>query len=684
MDDAFGLIIALVLLALLVGGIILPIVALVVSIRTRNQLNQSLSRLQSSSPLPPAESGNLWHIVQELTARVARLEAALGQRPPVAPAPERLRPEAQEYREPTPPPPAAAAPSQFVPPPPVQTPPTVPPPVFSTAAPARTINAQELESIIGRRWLGWAAVALILFATAFFLKYAFDNRWIGELGRVTIGVIAGVAMLALGYRYHRRRWRAFSQILTGGGITLLYLSAYASFGYYHLVTQKVAFVWLVILIAGAAALALFYDAATIAVMALIGGFLAPVLLRSDRDQYRSFFGYIFALDLGTLALLKHWPGLSSLAFLGTHMLFWLWYLDNYQPQKLAAVMALQTAVFLAFLLAHLTRRFLKRERIEFNDLAFTSDPVTFSTSLEEFWLLVINPFVFFSTTYFFLNPDYHEWMGTLAVGLALIYAGVATLPRRRHATTRTEFLLTLGVALTFVTLAVPIQLSANWITMAWAIEALMILWAGIEMKSQRLRAVAHIVFALALLRLFFWDTPWGYREPFTPVVNKYFLSSLFVISCLFAAAMLYEKLGERKQITAKVFQIALLVVALIALWFLMTVETYTYFAARAGWQETAEGYRHEHWLGQMTLSILWSIYAATLAAAGFVRRTAAIRWAALTLFALTVVKVMLVDIAVLPQLYRIIAFLVLGLLLLVVTWGYNRAFHSARSTENPT
>ena len=43
--------------------------------------------------------------------------------------------------------------------------------------PASTsLNAAQLESVIGRRWVGWAAVALILFATAFFLKYAFENR----------------------------------------------------------------------------------------------------------------------------------------------------------------------------------------------------------------------------------------------------------------------------------------------------------------------------------------------------------------------------------------------------------------------------------------------------------------------------------------------------------------------------
>jgi uncharacterized membrane protein len=264
--------------------------------------------------------------------------------------------------------------------------------------------------------------------------------------------------------------------------------------------------------------------------------------------------------------------------------------------------------------------------------------------------------------------------------MALVYAAAAKLMLDRRATTRAEMLLLIGVALTFVTLAIPIQLKSNWITIAWAVEGVAILWTGIEMKSQRLRAIAHALFGLAILKLAFWDTPWGHRAPFTPVVNKYFLSSLFVIVCLFAAGWLYEKLGNRMQIAARVFQIVLLVVALITLWFLLTVETYTYFAARAALQKTAEGYQHEHWLGQMALSVLWSIYAAVLAAVGFVRRSPAIRWAALSLFALTVVKVMLIDIAVLQQLYRIIAFLVLGLLLLVVTWGYHKAFYSKESS----
>jgi len=249
------------------------------------------------------------------------------------------------------------------------------------------LNAFELESLIGRRGVGWVAVILILFATAFFLKYAFDNRWIGELGRVSIGIAFGIAMSLGGLCYHQRGWRIFSQILTAGGIVLLYLSTYAAFGYYHLVGQKTAFSFLAILIAEAAALSLVYNAPAIAIMALIGGLLTPVLLHSDRDQYRSFFTYLVVLDAGALALLKHWTGLSSIAYYGTQLLFWTWYDENYHHQKRGAVLIFQTAIFLLFLLAHLARELFRRD----------------SSTLEDALLLLVNPFVFFATAYHLLT-----------------------------------------------------------------------------------------------------------------------------------------------------------------------------------------------------------------------------------------------------------------------------------------
>jgi uncharacterized membrane protein len=596
-------------------------------------------------------------MIHQLEVRIAKLEATLAG--PAIPLPETVEPQSQPVvTQPSEPP--AAEPTAAIP---FATP--VESPVFQVTADPFVAKPQSerIESIIGRRWLGWAAVCVILFAAAFFLKYAFDNRWIGELGRVAIGIAVGVSMTVAGFKYHRRKWRVFSQILTAGGTILLYLCTYAAFGYYHLATQKAAFLYLAILVAEAAGLALLYDAPAIAIMALIGGFLNPVLLRSDRDQYQSLFGYLAALDLGALALLKHWPGLGSLAFTGTHLLFWLWYGERYHPRKLGAVMAFQTVVFLLFLLAHLGKKLVRRQ----------------SATSEDFGLLIINPFVYFATAYYLMNSGHHDWMGVFAVAMALIYACTTKLLLDRAA--RTESLLMIGVALSLVTIAIPIQLKSNWITIAWSIEGLLMLWAGIETRNIRLRGAALALFGLALMKLVCWDTPYYSRPMFTPVLNKYFLSALVVTACLIAAASVYQRVGQRQQIFEPLQILVIVLVAVVVLWFVMSVETYTFFAARAAAQKVTENSSHELWLGQMALSVLWSIYAGVLVAIGFMRRSAAVRWVALALFALTVIKAMFVDIAQLEQIYRIIVFLVLGLLLLVVAWGYQKAFHARESVE---
>ena len=676
--DEIIILIVLVLIAAIVTAIVLPIIALVISLRSRQRLNEKISKLEAAqSPLTGAGSAQLSPIsgdprlveaFEQLKLRIERLEAVTNVRfDPHRTEPGKLASEqttetaAAQPPEAQPTPEATGARSIGAQPPPQPPPPVIP----SFSVPGRTIHAAQIESIIGRRLVGWAAVALILFATAFFLKYAFDNRWIGELGRVAIGVIAGVAMTVFGFKYHRRGWRIFSQILTGGGVVLLYLSVYAAFGYYHLATQKAAFLFLGILIAEAALMAVLYNAPAIAIMALIGGFLTPLLLHSDRDQYVSLFGYIAALDLGALAVLKRWRGLSSLAFAGTHLLFWLWYDGHYHPRKLGAVLLFQTGIFLMFLLAHAGRQLVRRKPATWEDLA----------------LLLINPFVFFVTAYHLLNPEHHDWMGVFAIGMALLYAGTAKILLDRMAASRSEALTLIGVALTFVTIAIPIQLRSNWITIGWSVEALVMLWAGVETRSERLRVMAYTLFSLALIRLVFWDTPFESRPLFTPVLNKYFLSSLVVCVCLFGAALVYQKLGQRKQISPAGITIAISLVAIVTLWFVLSVETHTFFAARAASHRLVEDASHERWLGQMALSVLWSLYAAALAAVGFVRRSPAVRWAALVLFGLTVIKVMLVDIAQLQQLYRIIVFLVLGMLLLVVTWGYHKAFHSQESKQ---
>lgn len=266
------------------------------------------------------------------------------------------------------------------------------------------------------------------------------------------------------------------------------------------------------------------------------------------------------------------------------------------------------------------------------------------------------------------------------MGMAIVYAAITKLLLDRSAATKIDALILIGVALTFVTLAIPIQLRSNWITMAWALEALAVLWVGIETKMKRLHALSALLFVLALGKVVLWDTPSTIRLAFTPVLNRYFLSSLFVIGCVFAAAWLYQRLEAENNYASKLKLIAALV-GIVALWFLMTVEVHTFFATRATEQTAAEDIDRERWLGQMAVSVLWAVYAAVLATVGFIRKSASPRWAALILFGIAIIKAMIVDIAYLEQLYRIIVFFVLGVLLLVVAWAYHRAFFAKEAVK---
>jgi uncharacterized membrane protein len=566
---------------------------------------------------------------------------------------------------------ASLRPAAPPPPPPQPVEAPQPAPVLSTPAPAairipqftsiERQSSEHLELVIGRRWIGLAAIALIVVATAFFLKYAFENRWIGELGRVTLGVAAGLTLVWGGYKQRGRRWRYLSEVLTGGGIVILYLSVYGAFAYYHLVDQRTAFIFLAILVAEAHLLAMEYDAPSVAVLALVGGFLVPLLLSTGRDQYRVLFTYIGILDLGMLGVViaRSWRWIGSLGYIGTQLLFWGWYGEHFHPEKRLAALLFQLAIFLIFAGADLAPNLRRR-----------------TAGWEELLRLAVSPFVFYGICYGLLNGDYHDWMAVLALLLATAYAGLARAQLSLCPADRPALLVTVGTALTFVTVAIPIQLDSNWITIAWGVEAVLLLWAAVETAAGLLNFFSATVFALALVRFLFIDTPWGSRPLFTPVFNRYFLGMLALTACLAGAAYLHRRSDPALKIGLLAFGV---------FWLGTSFEAHSYFSARAvavgfATPDAMETARRLLWAGQLSLSLLWSAYAGALTAAGFRYQVRALRIAGLILFGITLLKAMVIDIGELREFYRIVALLILGLVLLGVAWKYQRSLRREQTS----
>jgi uncharacterized membrane protein len=84
------------------------------------------------------------------------------------------------------------------------------------------------------------------------------------------------------------------------------------------------------------------------------------------------------------------------------------------------------------------------------------------------------------------------------------------------------------------------------------------------------------------------------------------------------------------------------------------------------------------WTTQVGLSVLWALYAALALGWGFVRSRPSVRYAALALLGLTVVKVFLLDLAAVRTAYRILSFLVLGVVLLGVSLLYQKGRRGER------
>ncbi len=512
----------------------------------------------------------------------------------------------------------------------------------------------QWELFIGRKAFGWVAVVLVLFGTGFFLKFAFENQWIGPVGRISIGLIAGVGLIVAGWRYARKQWRVFSQMLTTAGVLLLYLSTYSAFGFYQLLPQYQAGLFLLVIIIEAALLAVIYDAPALAYMSLIGGLITPLIMYSEVDQYKALFAYLAALDVGVvlLALWKRWRGLGSVALIGTHILFWIWYTDNFHHEKLVWAMGFQAVTFGLFIVHTLFAHVLRPRRANWDDLV----------------RLLLNAFLWFAAAYILLNDDYGDWMGTLAIAMAVLYVLLGRIMLAKRPEDLRQLTTSLAAATGFIALAIPIQADADWVALGWAAEAAALWWFGLRIRTGTLRLMAVCLGAMAVFHLVFINHP--RHDDFLPVFNVYALPGLSVAACVILSAIAGRRYRDTLPALERPLVAVLGVTGLSLLLWVLSADLMAFFNYLA--RTNADEFTRWRWFGQVALSALWSIYASVLLAVGFLRRLPLLRWLAIVLFFVTIGKVFVFDMANLREFYRIIAFFVLALLLGIAGWAYQQ------------
>ncbi|HKG23393.1 MAG TPA: DUF2339 domain-containing protein [Blastocatellia bacterium] len=553
-------------------------------------------------------------------------------------------------------------------------------PQARTAAPRERTSARlnegrgNLEERIGGNWFNRIGMLAIALGVGMFLKYAFDNEWIGPSGRVIIGLLIGVGFLASGELLRRRGYQSYSAGLSGGGILILYLSIYASFAFYQLIGQLPAFFLMALVTTAAALLAARYDALPIAVLGLIGGFLTPILLSTGVDNQAGLFGYIALLDAGVLALAyrKQWRSLNYMAFAATTlmMLAWLieWY-DWFVGTKLGPTIFFLTLFFGIFALLSVFYNVINREAARWPDLILT----------------FLNAVFYFGMSYLLLDDDYERYLGLFAVLVSAFYLGLGYLTYRTDREDRLLVFTFLGLAFLFLVLAVPIQFEQRWVTMGWAIEGAVLTYIGLRVDDRTSRYAALGVFAIATLHWFLLDVSGpasaaGREISYSPF-NARALAGAVLILSLSAAAWLYRRYGSRVAAEERSTFTSLFIFGANALAVtLLSIEANDYFERRMFAEGAGANFDRLDNSRQFTLTALWSVYGAAMMVVGITRKLRLLRYAAFALLSLAALKVIVADLRYydaawhVPLLNQTFAsFAVLAAALACGAWYYSRS-----------
>lgn len=494
---------------------------------------------------------------------------------------------------------------------------------------------RDLESMIAGSWFNWIGIIAVIFGVAFFLKLAFDKQWIGPSARVILAALAGVALLYVGERLRRRDLRSFAYVLSGGGLLILYLSVFATYSLYHLIGHTPAILLMVAVTTTAVLLSVRLNALPVAILGLVGGFLTPVLLATGVDNEVGLFTYVALLDAGVLAVayFKRWRSLDFLSFAGTVAMTLGWAFKFFSPEKVWTTLFFLSVFFLIYSLLAIFHNVLAGRPSRWFDVS----------------LAIANATFYFGLSYLMLTETGfdHAAPATQALLLSVFFAGLFYTTWRWNSDDRLLRYNYLGAATTFLSVAVAIQLELHWVTIAWAVEALMLTWVGLRLHEKAARHAALAVFCAAVVHWFGWDMPgfaYSVDAVFLPLLNRRALSCAVLVGAIAGAAWLYRRAGELDEDERSTVKILFTLTGNAVALTLLSVDLNDYFTARLSNSADLTNLNAQiENARQFSISVVWTLYAATMLVLGLLRRSRLLRWGGLLVLLTAIGKVVVLD-----------------------------------------
>ncbi|GGI24034.1 DUF2339 domain-containing protein [Pedobacter mendelii] len=383
------------------------------------------------------------------------------------------------------------------------------------------IVKSDFEKFIGENLISKIGILILILGVGIGAKYAIDHDMVSPLTRIVLGYAIGAGLMAFAIKL-KEKYENFSAVLVSGAIAIMYFITYAAYDFYSLIPQVLAFLLMVVFTSFTVVAAIKYNKQVIAHIGLVGAYAVPFLLSDGSGKVGVLFTYMAIINIGILilSLKKYWKPLFYASFGLTWLIFASWRMDLGSDNKFFELsLFFSTLFFLTFYITNLAYKITRKEIFGFSDVV----------------ILLLNSFVYYGIGYFILadNKNSVEFLGLFTLANAVIHFLVSLIIYKKELADRNLFYLILAMVITFITIAIPVQLNGGWVTIFWTVEAAVLFYLA-RVKSIAIyeKLSFPLIFLAFISLLQDWTSYYDYYgndSTITPVLNVGFLTaSIFI------------------------------------------------------------------------------------------------------------------------------------------------------------
>jgi hypothetical protein len=501
----------------------------------------------------------------------------------------------------------------------------------------------DLELLLGGNIIGKFGLIAILLAVGWFIKFAFDNQWINESGRIFIGFMIGFSVIIWGLFLAKGKVQIVPESLIGTGISILYISMYAAYYFYDLIGLKETFFFFALISFSTSLLSGKINSEILYIFGLIGSILAPVSLSSGENSYKFLFVYLSVINLLFLyiSLKNPWKISPYILSLSNIVIYSIWSVSSLDKSNKFIALAYVTLFF----------SFLNYREI------FIVPKLRKEIHISSLILIASLILVFISLVYQIIekiNPDLIGLVSLMIAFLILIAANQFEknileylLSNQKALALRSLLLISIFSLLLF---SLAIYLDGGVLSYALIFFATAITLAAIQLKNKTYLYTAILFWIFALLRLYF--------------VQSYFsehrfliLNSRFFLFILTSAILLYLYNLQKKEPISKLY-LGFIYVSFFTLLLGSLIEV-RYFISNIYYRNLA-------------YSFTIGFYMSILLTLGFKHSFVSFRKAGIVLACILILKFYFYDIWIMSIIVRIIAGFSLGIGLIILSIFYQK------------